>query len=409
MARGCGGVVEKFGDERGRNVSMSGRTPSRRPKLLFLITEDWFFHSHFIDRAIAAREAGFAVTVVARVRAHGASIAERGLQIIPLEMARTGMNPWREARAIAEIYRIYRRERPDIVHQIAVKPILYGGLAARLAGIPAVVNAPVGMGYVFSSGQAKAKLLRPAMLLAYRSLMSPRNGWVIFENPDDRDYFADLGIVDPRRCRLIRGAGVDMDLFAPAEKEPPGPPLVVLAARLLWDKGVGEFAEAARGLRAQGVQARFALVGAPDPLNPAAVDKARIEAWRQEGILEIWDRREDMPAVWRQAHIACLPSYREGLPKALIEAAASGLPIVATDAPGCREIARNGENGLLVPARSSPALADALRTLIENPELRRRMGQRSRELSVAGFSTTRINEETLAVYRESLALGPNRS
>lgn len=373
------------------------------PKLLFLITEDWFFHSHFLDRAIAAREAGFEVTVVARVGAHGAAIAARGLKLVPLQMARTGMNPWRELRAIAEIYRIYRRERPDIVHQIAVKPILYGGLAARLAGVPFVVNAPVGMGYIFSSDHLRARLLRPALLLAYRSSMCPRNGRVIFENPDDRDYFAGLNIVDPQRCRLIRGAGVDMDVFSPAEAAPPDPPLIALAARLLWDKGLAEFAQAARVLRAEGVQARFALVGAPDPLNPASADPAQIEAWRREGILEIWGRREDMPQVWRQTHIACLPSYREGLPKALIEAAAAGLPIVAADVPGCREIVRHGENGWLVPARSSAALADALRNLIEHPGLRRSMGLRSRELAVAGFSKRKVNEETLAVYRELLS------
>jgi glycosyltransferase involved in cell wall biosynthesis len=371
------------------------------PVLLFLITEDWFFCSHFLDRAIAARAAGFEVIVVAREREQGGRIREHGLKLIPLEWARAGMNPWQELRTLAALLRIYRRERPDIIHHIAVKPILYGSLAAKLAGIPAIVNAPVGMGYVFSSTQWRARLLRPLMLAAYRLLMGPRNSLAIFENPDDRQYFVSQGLAAWRQTRLIRGAGVDMQLFAPTA-EAAGPPLVLLAARLLWDKGAGEFVEAARLLRADGVKARFALAGAPDTMNPAAVSQEQVELWREEGIVECWGHRQDMPEVWSQAHIACLPSYREGLPKALIEAAAAGKPIVASDVPGCREIVRDGENGLLVPAKSATALAEALRKLLDDPPLRRRMGQCGRALAVAEFSKEKVNAETLAVYRELL-------
>jgi glycosyltransferase involved in cell wall biosynthesis len=371
------------------------------PVLLFLITEDWFFCSHFLERAIAARSAGFEVIVVAREREMGGRVREHGLKLIPLEWARAGMNPWQELRTLAALLRIYRRERPDIVHHIAVKPILYGTLAAKLAGIPAIVNAPVGMGYVFSSAQRRAKLLRPLMLAAYRLLMGPRNSLAIFENPDDLQYFASQGMVAWRQTRLIRGAGVDMQAFAPAD-EAAGPPLVLLAARLLWDKGVGEFVEAARLLRANGVEARFVLAGAPDAMNPASVSQEQVEAWREEGVVECWGYRQDMPSVWRQAHIACLPSYREGLPKALIEAAAAGKPIVATDVPGCREMVLEGENGLLVPAKSAQALAEALRKLLGDPSLRQRMGARGRELAVAGFSKEKVNAETLAAYQELL-------
>lgn len=375
------------------------------PKLFFFVTEDWFFYSHFIERAIAAREAGYRVTVICRVHAHADAIVKRGIEVIPIALARTGMHPGDELRTLVELLRIYRRERPDIVHHVAVKPILYGTLAARLAGVRTIVNAPVGLGYVFSSRTLKARLLRPFVLAAYRLSMNPRGGATIFENPDDLAYFAGLGVVDAKRCRLIRGAGVDMGRFCPSP-EPEGLPLVVLASRLLWDKGVGEFVEAACLLRSQGVQARFVLVGEPDQANPAAVPPAQLAAWRDEGVVECWGRREDMPEVFAGADVVCLPSYREGLPKVLVEAAACGRPIVTTDTPGCREIVRDGENGLLVPVKSVELLAAALRRLIENPDLRLEMGQRGREMAVAGFSVERVNAETLDLYRALLQQTP---
>jgi len=376
-----------------------------RPKLFFFVTEDWFFYSHFLDRAVAAREAGYRVAVICRVHAHADAIVKRGIEVIPIALARTGMHPGDELRTLAELLRIYRRERPDIVHHVAVKPILYGTLAARLTGVRTIVNAPVGLGYVFSSQTPKARLLRPFVLAAYRLFMNPRNGATIFENPDDPAYFAGLGVVDIRRCRLIRGAGVDMGRFYPFP-EPKGVTLVVLASRLLWDKGVGEFVEAARLLRSQGVRARFVLVGEPDHANPAAVPESQLNDWREEGVVEFWGRREDMPEVFAGAHIVCLPSYREGLPKVLIEAAAAGRPIVTTDTPGCREIVREGENGLLVPVKSVEPLAAALRRLIEDPDLRLEMGRRGRAMAVAGFSVEQVNTETLALYRRLLHRAP---
>lgn len=370
-------------------------------KLLFFVTEDWFFCSHFLDRAVAARAAGYEVVVATQCHRHGERIAACGLRLAPLRMRRKSMNPFGELRLIGDLCRLYRQEKPDIVHHVAVKPIVYGTLAAKIVGVPAIVNAPVGMGYVFSSTHWRAWLLRPLLLLAYRWLMNPPHGVTIFENPDDLGYFADLGIVDRARSFLIRGAGVDTRCFVPAP-EPQGPPLVVLAARMLWDKGVGEFVEAARLLRKQGIQGRFALVGAPDTGNPAAIRPGQLEAWRDEGDVEWWGHRDDMPAVFAQAHIVCLPSYREGLPKVLIEAAAAGKPLVATDVPGCREVVRHGENGMLVPARDAPALAEALAWLLDKPSLRQQMGAQGRKLAEEEFSVESVIAATLAVYRKLL-------
>ncbi len=367
------------------------------PKLLFFVTEDWYFCSHRLALAVAAREAGFGVVVVTRVREHGKVIRQAGLDLIPFEISRRGINPFRELGALARLAALYRREKPDLVHHVAMKPVLYGALAARLTGVPHIVNALAGMGWLFTSANLIARVIKPLVRLTFRFLL--RHTSVIVQNPDDAALMAGIGL---RRARVIRGSGVDPEVFRPGI-EPTGTPLVVLPARMLWDKGVGEFVEAARQLKARGVIATFALVGEPDPENPASVSKAQLAAWHAETVVEWWGQRDNMPEVFAQTHIVCLPSYREGLPKALLEAAACGRPIVATNVPGCREIVRDGENGVLVPVCDAPALAEALARLIADPGMRRRMGERGRTLVVGEFSQERVIAETLAVYREAMA------
>lgn len=372
---------------------------NNKPKLLYFVTEDWFFCSHFLDRAVAAQQAGFQVSVLTRVNKHGQTILDNGINLIPLEFERSKINPLREISLIKGLASLYRRERPDIVHHVALKPILYGSLAAKIAGIRAIVNAPVGMGYVFSSKQLKARLLKPLVLLAYRLLLNPFNSVAVFENPDDLTYFEKLGIV--KYSRLIRGAGVNTLQFG-SSNEPNEVPVVLLAARMLWDKGVGEFVEAAKILQQQSISARFVLVGAPDKENPESINQSQLLEWQDSGIIEWWGQHEDMPQVFAQAHIVCLPSYREGLPKVLIEAAACGRPIVTTDVPGCREIVRHNENGLLVPAKDPQALAVALNYLLNDAELRESMGKRGRAMVEAEFSTEQVVEQTLQLYKELL-------
>jgi glycosyltransferase involved in cell wall biosynthesis len=240
---------------------------------------------------------------------------------------------------------------------------------------------------------------------AYHLLLDAPNSRLIVQNPDDLALFTHSGMVQANRVVVIRGSGVDPLRF-PAQPEPEGTPLVVLPARMLRDKGVREFVDAARRLREQGVAARFALVGDPDPESPASIAEAQLEQWAAQGVVEYWGWRNDMVEVYRQCHLVCLPSYREGLPKALIEAAACGRAIVTCDVAGCREVVRDGDNGLLVPVRDSAALAAALRRLIEDAGLRSRMGQRSRERAVAEFSLQRVIADTLALYRSCLAGEP---
>lgn len=368
----------------------------RSPKLLYFVTEDWYFCSHRLSLAVAAKEAGFDVAVVTRARDHAEKIRRSGLRLIPFELSRGGMNPFREWEVVKRLISVYRLERPDLVHHVAVKPVIYGSIAARLSGVHIVVNALAGLGWLFTSTCLKARLLKPVVKLIFRALLSPTP--VIVQNPDDAALFERIGLSS---VHLIRGSGVDTAVFYPT-RETEGEPLIVLPARLLWGKGVGEFVEAARRLKTHGVKARFALVGAPDKGNPAAVPEEHLARWREEGVVECWGSREDMPDVYAQSHVVCLPSYREGLPKALLEAASCGRPIVAADVPGCREIVRHGENGILVPGRDSDALASALRILIEDPSLRARMGTRGREIAVAEFSAEKVTQETLSVYRELL-------
>ena len=377
-----------------------------KSKLLYLITEDWFFCSHFIERAVAARNAGYEVLVVAREQAHGDRIRAAGLRLISLKFARRSLNPLSELRLLLAIVRIYQQERPDIVHHIAVKPILYGSLAARLTGIPAIVNAPVGMGYAFSSTDRTARLLRPMLRLGYRFLLNPSGSRVIFENRDDLDSFVESGSVKRTEAVLIRGAGINLARFSPQAK-PDGVPIVVLIARMLRDKGVVEFVEAARRLHEQGVAGRFVLVGDPDPENPASIPPETLQAWHGHYGVEWWGWRDDIKAILGDASIACLPSYREGLPKSLLEAAACGLPIVTTDTPGCREVVVDGDNGLLVPVRNAYALAEALKKLVLDPALRQRMGARGRARAKEEFSMEQVISETLLVYLKLAKLDGN--
>ena len=372
------------------------------PKILYLVTEDWYFHMHWLQLATAVREAGYQVTVVTRVNAHGDSIRRQGLQVLPLNLPRSARYPWRDLKALINLIRIYRRERPAVVHHLALKPVVVGSIAAYRSGISVVVNSLPGLGYVFSSRQLRARWLRMAVVCALCLLRKRMQAWTIFQNPDDFAVLRATGVVSMDMASVIRGAGVDLVKFRPGP-EPAGPPVVILASRLLWDKGVLEFVTAARSLHKGGVVARFVLVGDTDPDNPQAVPQEQLQSWHQEGHVEWWGRREDMPEVFRAAHIVCLPSYREGLPTVLLEAAAAGLPIVTTDAPGCREVVRHGENGFLVPVKDAAALTQALRELLANADLRRAMGARGRKIAEQEFSSQRVARETLALYGRLLS------
>ncbi|MFZ5468998.1 MAG: glycosyltransferase family 4 protein [Myxococcota bacterium] len=366
-------------------------------RILFVVNNPDFFLSHRLPIALAARDAGCEVHVATPAVPSSERIRSHGFTFHPFELSRKGASPLAELRSFAQLAWLFRRLRPDLVHLVTIKPVLYGSIAARLLSVPRVVAAVSGLGYIFIAQGARATLRRKLVELGYRFAFAHPKLSVIFQNPDDRDELVGRGLVEAEDSVLIRGSGVNIAQFVPTP-EPKGTPTVVLASRLLLDKGVREFVEAARSLRSRGLEARFVLVGAVDAGNPASLSEDDVRSWVAEGTVEWWGHREDMPEVFAQAHIVCLPSYREGLPKVLLEAAACGRAIVTTDVPGCREVVQHEENGLLVPARDSVALADALRTLVADSERRRLFGQRSRRRAETEFSLEHVIRETLRLY-----------
>ena len=371
--------------------------------LVFLLTEDWFFASHFWVRGLAAKAAGWRVILIARESEATARIRASGIEVIPVPFIRRRLNPFAEFGFALQLAKLYRQIRPDLVHHVALKPIVIGGLAARLAGRQKIVNAPVGLGFVFSSEKLLARLLKPLVTLGLRLTLTPRGARVIFENPDDMRALSEAGMVRPEAAVLIRGAGVDIETFAPAP-ESAGPVRVILIARMIREKGVADFVAAARLLKGK---AEFVLAGAPDPGNPNTVTEAELRSWEAERLVTWLGPRRDISDLLRGAHIACQPStYREGLPKSALEAMASGKPLVATDMPGCREAVVHGETGFLVPPGDPAALAAALERLIGDAGLRARFGAAARRRAEENFSDAIICAQTLSVYD---ALVPGRS
>jgi glycosyltransferase involved in cell wall biosynthesis len=359
---------------------------------------DWYLYNFRLAQAQALRKRGDEVILVSPSGTYGPQMQALGFRWLPFPLARSSLNPFTELGAVLRLLRLYRRERPDLVHHFTIKCVLYGSLASHLLGIGSIVNSITGLGYVFLEGGGARRWLRGLVKTFYRLLL--KHSWVIFLNQDDQKAFLDMRLLDPKRVALIRGDGVDTRLFIP-QPEPVGIPLVILPARMLWDKGVGEFVAAARTIRAGGTSARFALVGESDN-NPSSVTVAQLQNWQKEGVIEWWGWKENMNDVYPQAAIVCLPSYREGMPKTLIEAAACGRPIVTSNVPGCREVVLDGVNGLLVPARDAGALAEALLKLLREPEIRKEMGIRSRKIAEEEFSMELVIARTFEVYQSCL-------
>lgn len=376
-------------------VSLKGR------KIIYLVSEDWYFCSHRLPLGIAAREAGAEVIVATRVNDHRAQIDAAGLRIAPIEMQRSGTNPFTDLATIQQIIKLYRHEKPDLVHHVALKPILYGGYAAKRAGVPAIVNAVAGMGFMFISNSLFARTARPFIARAQRALMNRANTRTILQNPDDVEMYTQRIGVSSDRLTIIPGAGVDIDQFT-VVPEPFAIPTAICVSRMLRDKGIHELVAATRLLHAKGVELRVRLVGPTDD-NPASIPRATLAEWNREGVVEVVGPSKDIAGEYARSHIAVLPSYREGLPKSLLEAAACGRPMVATDVPGCREVCIDGETGLRVPARTIEPLAEALERLVLDPALRRRLGENARHRAETVFAEKIINAQTLALYEEMLS------
>ena len=377
------------------------RAAPGRPTLLFVVNVAWFFLSHRLALAQAAMTAGFKVHLVSDIEDEAEIIQAQkaGIEFHRIEMARGGTNPMHDLKSLQTLKRLMKGLRPDIVHNVTAKPIFYGTQAARVSGVRGVVNSVSGFGYAYSS--RSRLLLRGLLNAAYERSFRPANVTIVVQNSEDRAAVLRLCPAAESRTRLIVGSGVDLTEFQ-VTPEPDATPTVLLPGRLLREKGIYEFAAAAAELRRSGLDARFLLAGKLDPLNRGALTAAQVQELCASSGLDWLGECTDMPQRMSQANIVCLPSYREGAPKALVEACAAGRAVVTTDTPGCREIVHAGENGLLVPARDATALAAAIRRLIENPDLRHRMGVAGRVRAESEFGIERVVHRHLEIYRELL-------
>lgn len=366
------------------------------PKIILVSNTEWYLYNFRRSLASYLSEQGFEVVLASPSGPYVQELKTLGFRWIPWEVGRQTVAPWWELGALLQLVRIYRREKPDLVHHHTIKPALYGSLAARTAGVKGVISSITGRGYVFLGADNKARVLRWFVRWMYQLAFQPANCIAIFENQTDREYFITMGLMARDHTSLIESVGVDPQQFTPLP-EPEGTPVILQASRMLWDKGVGILVEAARLLH-KDTSVRVALAGEPDAGNPASIPEHTLRSWDSEGVVEWWGFQPDMNATYNRSHIVTLPSLGEGFPTGLLEAASCGRPIVATDVPGCRDFMIDGFNGLLVPPSNPRALAEALKMLASNPALRNKMGRAGRKLVVEKYTTERVNEATMAIY-----------
>ena len=369
-------------------------------RILFVVNCPTFFLSCQLPLALAAKQAGYDVHVATMAGDATADIIALGFAHHNLPLTRSGMNPLKELFAFFAIYKLFRKLKPDLTHLVTIKPVLYGGLAARLARIHSVVATITGLGFVFSANGFKASFIRLLVNSLYRLVFGTRNLRVIFLNSDNRDLFVKTGAIAIEKTVLTCDSGVDFEQYFP-NTEPNKPPIVIMAARLLRDKGVGEFAEAACNIKQQGIVARFLLAGEIDQHNPESMTGNEMAQIQAQGNIETLGYRDDIPTLFATSSIVVLPSYyREGLPRALIEAAASGRAVVTTDAPGCRDAIEADVTGLLVPVRDVDALTAAIKSLLQDPVRCKAMGKAGRQRAERLFDIDDVVATHLRIYDE---------
>lgn len=377
-------------------------------KYLYLANTDWYFYNFRLPLAREAIAQGHEVLVVTPPGPYVAAMTAAGCRCVAIPFSRFGTHPLREARTLWALFRLLRTERPDVLHSFTLKCVLYGTLVGRLAGIARIVNSVTGTGYLLKDTGRMTCWVRLLFIGLGKVCFSRRGIVFIFQNRVDLQAFIDRGLVRPSAAELIRGSGVDISQFLPAAQPPAGPALVLLTARMLWGKGIGDFVAAAQLLRQQGVTARFVLVGGTDPEDGGSIPLTQLQEWVMSGVVEWWGAWNDMPAVFTQSTIVCLPTYYgEGVPKSLIEAAACGLPIVASNEPGCREIVIDADDdpengtGLLVPAKNPELLASAIFRLIRDSNWAKKLGERGREKVCKEFYVQMINAKTFRLYERA--------
>ena len=368
-------------------------------KLIIVVNELRFFLSHRLPIAQAARDVGYEVHIASKPGTNTEMdlLSQERLQFHAIDFHRSSTKVMQEIKTLKELNRLYREIQPDIVHHVTIKPVLYGTLIARWVGGIQILNAISGLGYLFIAQGWKSSIKRKILLWGYHALLNHKKVYILFQNPDDKALFTKHKIIYPKHAFIIKGSGVDLQQFN-STLISKGQIKVILIARMLWDKGIREFVDAATILHKQGVIAEFILVGSVDPGNPKSILTEQLKQWHSDGVVNWLGEQSNIAQLLIESHIVVLPSYREVLPKSLIEAAAAGRAIVTTDVPGCREVVQDGENGFLVPVRDAKELAAAIKKLINNPGLLITMGKKSRLIAEQEFSIDQVVSKTLGIY-----------
>ncbi len=379
----------------------------KKIRVLYLGNHAGIFLSHRLPVFKQMVESGFDVHVAVpakpdllsqNIDRHSIStIKKNGFKYHDIQIHRSSTNIKKEMMSFLGVYKLYKLIKPDLVYHATQKPVLYGSFISKIVKVPCVVNSLTGLGFVFTDKRIKASLLKAIMKLVYRYTLDRQNSMNIFHNNDDRNYFLEKGMINKANSVVIKGSGVDLNKFVFKPEPEKQDPIIIFPSRLLKDKGVLEFVSAAKTLKQKNIKARFVLVGDIDPLNPSSVAKHDVKLWKKNGVIEWWGWHKDMPSVYRQSSIVCLPSYREGMSKSLIEGVASGRPVVTTDVPGCREIITSPANGFLVTKKDSKSLGDSLEILIKDRDLRQAMGKNSRELAEKEFSLKKVVDDTMII------------
>jgi glycosyltransferase involved in cell wall biosynthesis len=371
---------------------------NKKPKIAFFITEDWYFVSHRLPIAIESIKKGFDVYLITKKGAKSKLIESHGIKIVNININRGEISPISDLILLINLIFILKKIKPNILHTVAMKPILYGNIASFILGIPHCISSFAGLGYIFISKSIKAQIVSYFLKIFFRLFLNRNNNRIIFQNRDDLNFMIDDNIIKENRSIIIRGSGVNGGLFN-YTKENNKTNNIILASRLLWDKGIGEFVKASKIIKENDItNLRFIIVGEIDSQNPTSVEKKDLLNWAENNLIEWWGFREDINKIYEQSNIVCLPSYREGLPKSLIEAAACGRAIIATDVPGCREIVIDGYNGLLVPKKNAQLLAEAIIKLIKNNSLRNNMGENGVKLFKDNFTIELIVSKHIELY-----------
>ena len=370
-------------------------------KLLFIVNEPWFFLSHRLSIALAAKEQGYAVHVATKAGAAVSEITGLGFTHHEIPLSRSGSSVLSELVSLFSIWKLLRKVKPDVVHLVTIKPVLYGGIAARFTSVKKVVAAVSGLGTLFLAQGAKAEVKRKLGAGLYRLALRSKKTTVILQNPDDRQLLLDMGAVKPEQTVLIRGSGVDLSAYQFLLEKLDDKPVVTFAARLLFDKGLAEYVAAVELLNSRGVEAVYQIVGDIDLGNPTSATEKDIQVWKTISNLSVLGYQQDMAGVFKNSNLVVLPSYREGLPKVLIEAAACGRAVITTDVPGCRDAIEENITGLLIPAKNSIELANAIERLVMDSDLRIRMGMAGRKLAEQAFSIDQVVEQHLSIYEQT--------